>query len=419
MQFKAPRGTTDILPEERPYWRLLESTAERIAENFGYLRIDTPIFEDTGLFVKGVGDSTDIVEKETYTFKDRGGDSLTLRPEGTAPVCRSYLENGMNNLPQPVRLYYLVPNFRYERPQSGRYRAFHQFGVEVFGEVKPYVDAEVIEISWQFLSELGLNDLSLTLNSIGDKECRPGYIDKLNEYYHFREEDICEDCSRRLANNPLRLLDCKVEKCQPIIEGAPSSIEHLCPDCESHWEDLKSHISDIGIPFEIDNRLVRGLDYYSRTVYEIAPPIEGRTSVITGGGRYDGLIEQLGGPMTPGIGFGMGLERVIENLKRNEIKAEQNERDIVMVAHIGDDALRKATTLASQIRRHGGAAMVGPSRGLRSQLRYATSVGASHAVIIGDDEISTGAYKLRNLRKSDQSEATAEEILAFFSSSKD
>ena len=419
MQFKAPRGTTDILPEERPYWRLLESTAERIAENFGYLRIDTPIFEDTGLFVKGVGDSTDIVEKETYTFKDRGGDSLTLRPEGTAPVCRSYLENGMNNLPQPVRLYYLVPNFRYERPQSGRYRAFHQFGVEVFGEVKPYVDAEVIEISWQFLSELGLNDLSLTLNSIGDKECRPGYIDKLNEYYHFREEDICEDCSRRLANNPLRLLDCKVEKCQPVIEGAPSSIEHLCPDCESHWEDLKSHISDIGIPFEIDNRLVRGLDYYSRTVYEIAPPIEGRTSVITGGGRYDGLIEQLGGPMTPGIGFGMGLERVIENLKRNQIKAEQNERDIVMVAHIGDDALRKATTLASQIRRHGGAAMVGPSRGLRSQLRYATSVGASHAVIIGDDEISTGAYKLRNLRKSDQSEATAEEILAFFSSSKD
>ena len=419
MQFKAPRGTTDILPEERPYWRLLESTAERIAENFGYRRIDTPIFEDTGLFVKGVGDSTDIVEKETYTFKDRGGDSLTLRPEGTAPVCRSYLENGMNNLPQPVRLYYLVPNFRYERPQSGRYRAFHQFGVEVFGEVKPYVDAEVIEISWQFLSELGLNDLSLTLNSIGDKECRPGYIDKLSEYYHFREEDICEDCSRRLANNPLRLLDCKVEKCQPIIEGAPSSIEHLCPDCESHWEDLKSHISDIGIPFKIDNRLVRGLDYYSRTVYEIAPPIEGRTSVITGGGRYDGLIEQLGGPMTPGIGFGMGLERVIENLKRNQIKAEQNERDMVMVAHIGDDALRKATTLASQIRRHGGAAMVGPSRGLRSQLRYATSVGASHAVIIGDDEISTGAYKLRNLRKSDQSEATAEEILAFFSSSKD
>ena len=210
-----------------------------------------------------------------------------------------------------------------------------------------------------------------------------------------------------------------MEKCQPIIEEAPSSIEHLCPDCESHWEDLKSHISDIGIPFEIDNRLVRGLDYYSRTVYEIAPPIEGRTSVITGGGRYDGLIEQLGGPMTPGIGFGMGLERVIENLKRNEIKAEQNERDIVMVAHIGDNALRKATTLASQIRRHGGAAMVGPSRGLRSQLRYATSVGASHAVIIGDDEISTGAYKLRNLRKSDQSEATAEEILAFFSSSKD
>ena len=419
MQFKAPRGTTDILPEERPYWRLVESMAEKISENFGYSRIDTPIFEDTGLFVKGVGDSTDIVEKETYTFQDRGGDSLTLRPEGTAPVCRSYLENGMHNLPQPVRLYYLVPNFRYERPQSGRYRAFHQFGVEVFGEAKPYADAEVIEISWQFLSELGLNDLRLTLNSIGDKECRPNYIGQLREYYGARQTDICDDCSRRLENNPLRLLDCKAEKCQPIIDEAPSSIDHLCLECESHWDGLKSHITDIGIPFQVDNRLVRGLDYYSRTVFEIAPPMEGRTSVITGGGRYDGLIEQLGGPETPGIGFGMGLERVIENLKRSEIKAQQDDRNIVVVAHIGDEAIRKASTLASQIRNSGGAAMVGPSRGLRSQLRYAASVGASHAVIIGEDEISTGVYKLRNLRESDQSEATAEEILTFFGKEED
>ena len=419
MQFKAPRGTTDILPEERPYWRLVESMAEKISENFGYSRIDTPIFEDTGLFVKGVGDSTDIVEKETYTFQDRGGDLLTLRPEGTAPVCRSYLENGMHNLPQPVRLYYLVPNFRYERPQSGRFRAFHQFGVEVFGETKPYVDAEVIEIAWQFLDELGLKNLKLTLNSIGDKECRPHYLEQLLEYYGARQTDICDDCSRRLDNNPLRLLDCKMEKCQPIIDGAPSSIDHLCLECESHWNGLKSHIDDIGIPFQVDNRLVRGLDYYSRTVFEIAPPIEGRTSVITGGGRYDGLIEQLGGPKTPGIGFGMGLERVIENLKRSEIKVQPNDRNIVLVAHIGDEAIRKASTLASQIRNSGGAAMVGPSRGLRSQLRYATSVGASHAVIIGEDEISTGLYKLRNLRESDQSEATVEEILSLFRKEED
>ena len=419
MQFKAPRGTTDILPEERPYWRLVESMAEKISENFGYSRIDTPIFEDTGLFVKGVGDSTDIVEKETYTFQDRGGDLLTLRPEGTAPVCRSYLENGMHNLPQPVRLYYLVPNFRYERPQSGRFRAFHQFGVEVFGETKPYVDAEVIEIAWKFLDELSLKDLKLTLNSIGDKECRPHYLKQLLEYYSARQTDICDDCSRRLGNNPLRLLDCKMEKCQPIIDGAPSSIDHLCLECESHWNGLKSHIDDIGIPFQVDNRLVRGLDYYSRTVFEIAPPIEGRTSVITGGGRYDGLIEQLGGPQTPGIGFGMGLERVIENLKRSEIKAQKDDRNIVLVAHIGEEAIRKASTLASQIRNCGGAAMVGPSRGLRSQLRYATSVGASHAVIIGEDEISTGLYKLRNLRESDQSEATVEEILSLFRKEKD
>ena len=221
MEFQAPRGTNDVLPDDQKYWRYVEDTASQVAESFGYRRIDTPVFEDTNLFVRGIGDSTDIVEKETYTFKDRGGDSLTLRPEGTASVCRAYLQHGMHNMPQPVRLFYLCPNFRYERPQAGRFRAFHQFGIEAFGESDPYIDAEVIEVSWRFLKKVGIDDISLNINSIGDSDCRPKYISALTAYYENYSQSLCPDCLRRLETNPLRLLDCKIESCQPVIESAP------------------------------------------------------------------------------------------------------------------------------------------------------------------------------------------------------
>ncbi|MEC8891485.1 MAG: histidine--tRNA ligase, partial [Chloroflexota bacterium] len=275
MNFQAPRGTVDILPEDQPYWRFVESKVRQVASSFGYSQIDTPLFEDTRLFTRGVGESTDIVEKETYTFLDRGGDSLTLRPEGTAPVCRAYLEHGMHNLPQPVKLYYMVPNFRYERPQLGRFRAFHQFGIEAFGESDPYIDSEVIEVSWRFLEEVGLKDLLLKVNSIGDSSCRPSYIKVLKDYYKDVNAKLCEDCNRRLNTNPLRLLDCKMSSCQPVIEDAPKSVAHLCGDCEEHWHSLQRHLREVGINFEVDNKLVRGLDYYTRTVYEIAPPMQG------------------------------------------------------------------------------------------------------------------------------------------------
>lgn len=414
MPFQAPRGTSDIMPNEQPLWQMLEAKASDVALRFGFSRIDTPVFENSELFIRSIGTSTDILEKETYTFDDRGGDSLTLRPEGTAPVCRAYLEHGLHNNPQPTKLYYICPNFRYERPQSGRFRAFHQFGVEIFGEPSPFSDAEVIELAWTFLEELGLKDLSLTVNSIGDQNCRPKYVSELQMYYHQTENELCIDCTRRLQHNPLRLLDCKAESCQEIVSNAPKSIEYLCNECEEHWSTMLDYLSKIGLSYQVDNRLVRGLDYYSRTVFEIAPPFEGRMNVIVGGGRYDGLIDQLGGPETAGIGFGMGLERVIENLARQSVSPPAGTKRKVLIAHIGSQAQMEAAKLASDIRGNGTTAVLGPSRGLRSQLRYASSIEAQYAVIIGEDEIASGEYTFRCLTDSTQSEKSRDDILAFF-----
>ena len=409
--FQAPRGTVDILPEEQMYWRFVQAKAREIAVRWGYERIDTPLFEDARLFVRGIGEVTDIVEKETYTFEDRGGDLVTLRPEGTAPVCRAYLEHGMHNLPQPVRLYYFCPIFRYERPQSGRFRQHHQFGIEVLGDGDPSVDAEVIEVGMRFLQSVGLSDLSLSVNSIGDPQCRPAYIQTLQSYYGQHVGQVCSDCQRRLESNPLRLLDCKQDSCQPIIAEAPHSAEYLCDDCSRHWTDLLGHLDGIGTSYQIDHRLVRGFDYYTRTVFEIAPPTEGRQSALVGGGRYDGLIEELGGRPTSGVGFGMGIERVIANLKRQQVTMTNQAGVKVLVAYVGDAARREAIRLCSMLRDAGRATVLGPSgRGLRSQLRYASSIAATHAVIVGDDEISRGVVVLRDLAESKQREVGPEEL---------
>ncbi len=412
MQFQAPRGTVDILPEDEKYWSFVLAKMQETASRFGFRRIETPMFEHSGLFERGVGSTTDIVEKETYTFEDRGGDMMTLRPEGTAPVCRAYLQNGMQNLPQPVRLFYTSPTFRYERPQSGRYRQHTQFGIEIIGEADASVDAEVIEIGWRFLEAVRLSDLSLVVNSIGDKECRPAYIRMLKEFYESHRDDLCEDCDRRLDRNALRLLDCKNAQCQGFVDAAPASADHLCAGCEEHWENLRSYLSEIGLEFEIDHRLVRGLDYYTRTVFEIAPPLEGRTVTIVGGGRYDGLIEELGGRPTPGIGFGMGLERVVHNLKQQEVPIPDGGGTAVVVVHLGDDAKRAGFRLASELRAAGVSASLAPPRGMRSQLRYAANSGATHAVIIGDDELSKGVATLRDLSQSSQSEVPLANLVA-------
>ena len=415
--FQAPRGTTDLLPEEQKYWRYIQSKATDLAHRYGYGRIDSPVFEDSGLFIRSVGEGTDIVEKEMYTFEDRGGDSVTLRPEGTAPVCRAYLEHGMHNLPQPVRLYYFCPVFRYERPQAGRFRQHHQFGVEVIGDADPSVDAEVIELAWQLMDNLGLRDINLFVNSIGDSECRPQYVDRLKAYYTDHYSQLCQDCRNRLERNPLRLLDCKVEACRALGAAAPRSVDHLCVECQEHWDKLLSYLQSMGIPYQVEHRLVRGLDYYSRTVFEIQPADVGAQSTICGGGRYDGLIEQLGGKHTPGVGFGSGLERLALNLKRSEVPVPDEPKPTYLVINVGDAARPAAQELAAKIRLAGVGAILGNgSRALRGQMRQANALGIPWALVLGDDEIQRGEVVVRNMEDSTQESRPIAEFLASLAS---
>ena len=402
-QYHAPRGTQDILPEDQPYWDLVRDAATELCGVFGYGRIETPIFEEASLFTRGVGQATDIVQKEMYVLEDRGGLELALRPEGTAPVCRAYLEHGMHNLPQPVRLCYWTPIFRYDRPQAGRYRQHHQFGAEAIGDGSPSVDAEIIELLWRLYESVGLSGLTLHLNSIGDANCRPKFLEVLRDYYRDKLDLVCEDCRARFDRNPLRLLDCKQERCQPVISGAPPITEHLCKDCAVHFGDLQSYVGATGIPLTLNPRLVRGLDYYSRTVFEVQPLEEGGQSTIGGGGRYDGLIELLGGRPTPGIGFGTGIERIILNLKRQGMTALQQKRPRVYVAVQTADARVAAFRLASELRRVGVAAIVGGGeRSLKAQMRAADALGAEYVAIIGERELRDGAVMLKHLEKGEQ-----------------
>jgi histidyl-tRNA synthetase len=393
--YQAARGTTDILPEEQPYWRYVEKAIADITRLYGYKRIDTPMFEDTGLF-RSAGEFTDIVQKEMYTFDDRGGNSLTLKPEGTPAVCRAYVQHGMQNLPQPVKLYYISPIFRYNRPQAGRYRQSHQFGCEAIGDDDPALDAEVIDMAWRLYSTLGLKKISLQLNSIGCKVCRPPYLETLKTYYRQYEAKLCADCKNRLEKNPLRLLDCKQESCQGIAENAPHGIDALCPDCAAHFQKLQQYLGILEIPFQINHRLVRGLDYYTRTVFEIQPEVEGGQSTIGGGGRYDGLIEEVGGKPTPGIGFATGFERIIINMKKENISVPTPPLLQVFIAYMGDAARDEAIKLTASLRK-AGISIVSATGGksLKAQLRQANTLGTRFAVIIGEDEVKAGTVTLR------------------------
>ena len=401
--YQAPRGTTDILPEEQPYWRYVEQKAVTACQLYGYQRLDAPTFEDTGLFTRGVGDATDIVDKQMYTFQDRGGGSLTLRPEGTAPVCRAYLEHGLHNRPQPVKLYYMASIFRYERPQTGRYRQHYQFGYEAIGDADPALDAEVIDMAWQFFLSLGLHHLSLQLNSIGCKQCRPGYVNFLRDYYATHGQGLCSDCNTRLRTNPLRLLDCKKPLCQKTAGAAPGSIDHLCPQCAEHFELLQRYLNLLGLPYNVNHRLVRGLDYYTRTVFEIQPEAEGAQSTIGGGGRYDDLIEALGGKPAPAIGFAAGIERIILNLKKQGVAVPALPRPQVFIAYIGNEARDEAIKLASTLRRAGtGVIETMGSKSLKAQLRQANTLGVHYSVIIGEEEVKSGTVILRDMTSAEQ-----------------
>lgn len=411
--YKAPRGTADILPEEQAYWRYVEAKAAEVCQLYGYQRLDTPVFEEAALFTRSIGEGTDIVTKEMYIFKDRSGKALALRPEGTAPVCRAYIEHGMDNLPQPVKLYYLAPAFRYERPQAGRYRQHYQFGCEAIGDADPALDTEVIHMACQFFTSLGLKELTIQLNSIGCGVCRPRYVKALKSYYEGKVESICPDCKTRLEKNPLRLLDCKRPECQHIADGSPRSTDYLCTECRSHFEAVTGYLRSLTLPFNLNHRLVRGLDYYTRTVFEVQPLDGGAQSALGGGGRYDDLIEQLGGKPTPAVGFAAGMDRVVLNLKKQGIPVPLLPSPNVFIAHLGNEAKAEAVKLAASLRAQGiGVIMATGDRSLKAQLRQANSLGAGYAIIIGDEEIKSHKLTLRDMVSGEQQSLTPAELRA-------
>ena len=394
-RIQSVRGVRDILPAETPTWQAIEAAARRTFETYGYREIRLPLFERTELFARGIGETTDIVEKEMYTFLDRSGDSVTLRPEATASLLRAYIEHGLYAQPKPVRLYTIGPMFRYERPQAGRYRQFHQVNVEALGEGAPALDAEVVGMLLAFFQALGLGSrLSLHVNSIGDAACRPAFRESLTAYLRAHVGELCEECRGRLDRNPLRVLDCKNPDCQPVIEKAPSILDALCVACREHFDRVRAYLDDLGAPYEVTPRLVRGLDYYVRTTFEVLTHELGAQNAVTGGGRYDGLIELLGGPADPGIGFAIGMERVAQLLGPRPDRAAPR----VLLIPLGEPAVGRCLTLAQALRAAGIMTdLASGARKLRAELDRANRLGVPHVLIVGDDELASGAATLRDM----------------------
>jgi histidyl-tRNA synthetase len=409
--YKAPRGTSDILPEEYVYWKYIEEKAAFLFQLYGYQPLSTPIFEDAQLFTQTVAGGTDIVDKEMYIFEDKNRQELALRAEGTAPVCRAYLEHGLFNLAQPVKLYYIGPAFRYERPQSGRYRQHHQVGFEALGEADPALDAEVIEMAWQFFLSLGLSGISIQLNSIGCKLCRPGYLEVLKQHYSSYTDRLCTDCKARLTRNPLRLLDCKKDSCQNIAKTAPKIPDYLCHECQLHFQSVQKYLGTLSIPFQLNHRLVRGLDYYTRTVFEVEPQEKEGQSTLGGGGRYDDLIEALGGKPTPGVGFAAGLERILLNLKGQHLDIPPLPRPDVFIAYLGQEAKIQSMKIAAELRKAEIATIMATGdKSLKGQMRQANSLGSTYVLILGEQESRNRNVILRDMRSGEQQTIPLAEI---------
>jgi histidyl-tRNA synthetase len=403
--YQAVRGTQDILPVDRAYWRYVIEQMHAVATLFGLQQIDPPIFEETSLFVRGVGEGTDIVDKEMYSFQDKGGTDITLRPEFTAGVMRAYIEHGMHVWPRPVKLYSLGPIFRHEAPQAGRYRQFHQWNVEMLGEMDPAVDLDVMSVAWMLLVRLGYRGLNFQLNSTGcpRETCRPRYRKALIEYFSAYQDRLNEVDRRRLAINPLRLLDSKEAAAQPLLGDAPHSADYLCEECAAHLATLRSYLDALDMPHTINFRLVRGLDYYTKTVFEVWAEGIGAQAAVCGGGRYDGLIEELGGPATPGVGFAMGIERVIASLRQQEIEPPALPAPRVQVSPLGDAARVPAIKLVRDLRVAGiGVAPAFGGRSLKSQLKGADKSGIAYTLILGDQELANGVVVVRDMVSSQQ-----------------
>ncbi len=414
MLTKRPRGTNDFLPEDTGKWQYVEALLRELCHEFGYEEIRTPIFEETELFLRGVGDTTDIVQKEMYTFEDAGGRSVTLRPENTASAVRAYVENKLAARPQPTKLYYIGPMFRYERPQAGRFRQFHQFGVECFGAASPAADAEIIALAWEFYQRLGLKGLELNINSVGCPECRPAYRQALQDFLRPNLDKLCDSCRERFEKNPLRILDCKNPECQRYLAGAPTTLDALCDDCRKHFAAVCRYLDAINIPYKINTRLVRGLDYYTNTAFEILLDDIGAQSAVCGGGRYNRLVEELGGKPTPGVGFALGMERVFNALAAQQIELPAERGVDVFVAALDNGAAAEAFRLATELRRRGiAAAQDVMGRSLKAQFKYADKFAAAYTLIVGGEELSRGTVQLRDMAAGEQREIPLAEAVAY------
>jgi len=405
---KAIKGTQDILPDVVYKNQFIEQTLRDIAAKFGFREIRTPVFEHTELFQRGVGETTDVVQKEMYTFDDKGGRSITLRPEGTAGAARAFLEHGLFNEALPQKLCYILNCYRYEKPQAGRWREFQQFGVEMLGAAHPAADAEVISLANEIFAFLGVEGIELQMNSIGCPECRKNYHAALKEYFEARKDELCPTCLGRLEKNPMRILDCKSPICKEIAEGAPAIIDYICEDCSNHFESVKKYLDKMNIEYTVNPRIVRGLDYYTRTVFEFVSTDIGAQGTVCGGGRYDGLIEELGGPHVPSLGFGLGTGRLLMLLEAQGIELPKPSGCDIYIAPMGENASYEAAAIVADLRAGGISAQTDVvGRSLKAQMKFADKIGAKYTMVLGDDEIASGKAKIKNM---DSGEATEVEL---------
>ena len=411
MLTNAPKGTKDLLPGQVHKWHYVEGKFADICRRYGFKEIRTPMFEHTEVFARGIGDTTDVVQKEMYTFNDHGNRSITLKPEGTSGAVRAFIEHKQYAEVQPTKYYYNTDCFRYEKPQSGRLRHFHQFGIEVFGTPKMMADAEVICLAHDFLTDLGITEIELRINSVGCPECRKKYREALKAYLLPHYEDLCGTCKERFERNPMRIIDCKSEICQAIVKDAPRMIDYLCDDCRNAFEDLKSNLTAMGIDFTIDPNIVRGLDYYTKTAFEFVTTKIGAQGTVCGGGRYDHLVEELGGPPIPGVGFGLGIERLLLLMEANNAYFPEENRVDAFIAVMGDAAKAFGLKLARELRAKGiTAEMDTLARNIKGQFKYADRLNARYTLVIGDNELEKGVVSLKDMVKSEQREIKIEDI---------
>ena len=407
MEMQAPKGTKDMLPQDAYKWQYIESVFRDVAKTYGIREIRTPIFEHTELFLRGVGDTTDIVQKEMYTFNDKGDRSITLKPEGTASAVRAFIENRLFNEAQPTKLYYITPAFRYENVQKGRLRQFHQCGLEVFGSKAASMDAEVIAVAMDTLKKLGLKSLSLNINNLGCPNCRPKYNDALKKFLTENYDGLCDTCKSRFEKNPMRILDCKEKKCQEITKNAPIILDYICEECDTHFTDVKEYLDILGIPYAIDPGIVRGLDYYTKTIFEILTS----DFTVCGGGRYDKLIEELGGPDMPAVGFGMGIERLIMTLEKEKIEIPKENLFDLYIGARGDEGRKYAFKLANDLRHLGVKCEINHmGRSVKAEMKFANKLGVAFTTILGEDELTSKKVNLKRMSDGEIFEVSLDDI---------